>query len=112
MSPFYKKATLRLVLWGWVLTGITCSADVKLPHLISDGMVLQRGRPVNFWGTADPGESVSVSFQRQTATVVAGNDGRWMVSLGPLQSGGPYTLAVTGKNAIKVFCEIAEIDPR
>ena len=102
MSSSCRKATLRLILFGWLLTGITCCADVKLPQLISDGMVLQRGRPVNIWGTADASESVSVSFQNQTATAVAGSDGRWTISLGPLQSGGPYTLVVAGKNTIKV----------
>lgn len=76
--------------------------DMKLPHLISDGMVLQRGKPLNLWGTAEPGERVRISFQNQNASVLAGNDGRWKVEIGPFESGGPYTLTIEGQNKLVV----------
>lgn len=60
-------------------------ADVKLPHLISDGMALERGRPVWILGTADPGEKISVSFHSQAASVAAGSDGTWKLQMGPYE---------------------------
>jgi sialate O-acetylesterase len=75
-------------------------ADVKLPNLISDGMVLQQGMKVNIWGTADPGEHVTVTLQDQRATSVADGKGMWQVKLGPLNPGGPFTLTVAGKNIV------------
>ena len=68
-------------------------ADVKLPALISDGMVLQQGMPAPLWGWADEGESVTVEFQNQKVTATA-KDGKWAVRLKPLKAGGPFTLTV------------------
>jgi sialate O-acetylesterase len=75
-------------------------ADVKLPHLLSDGMVLQQGTKVNIWGTADPGEHVAVIFQDQRANTIADGAGRWELKLGPLNPGGPFTLTVSGKKTL------------
>ncbi|MGH9834627.1 MAG: sialate O-acetylesterase [Blastocatellia bacterium] len=76
-------------------------ADVKLPALISDGMVLQQGVDVPLWGSADEGESVTVEFQNQKVTA-ATKDGKWMVRLKPLKAGGPFTLTISGKNKIEL----------
>ena len=64
-------------------------ADVRLPSLISDGMVLQQGMKVNIWGTADPGERVTVTLKNQQVAGIADGEGRWKVGLGPLVPGGP-----------------------
>ncbi len=77
-------------------------AEVALPRLLSDGVVLQRNRPVRIWGTASPGESVSVSIQGRKGSAVAGGDGRWVVVLDPLKAGGPYELTVAGRNRLVV----------
>jgi sialate O-acetylesterase len=77
------------------------SADVKLPALISDGMVLQQGIDVPLWGWADEGESVTVEFQKQKVTATA-RDGKWVVRLKPLKAGGPFTLTISGKNKIEL----------
>src|SRR5262250_1552566 len=79
----------------------TARADVKLPALISDGMVLQQGMAVPMWGWADEGESVTVEFQNQKVTATA-KGGKWMVRLKPLKAGGPFTLTVSGKNKIEL----------
>jgi len=76
-------------------------ADVKLPALISDGMVLQQGIDVPLWGWADEGESVTVEIQNQKVTAAA-KDGKWMVRLKPLKAGGPFTLTISGKNKIEL----------
>jgi sialate O-acetylesterase len=86
---------------GFVLTAAVCLyADVKLPALLSDGMVLQQGVKANVWGIADPGEHVTVSFNNQQANVVADSSGQWSVKLGPLNAGGPFPLTIVGKNKI------------
>lgn len=61
-------------------------AAVRLPNIISDGMVLQRNVSAPIWGKAEPGERVSVAFGGQTATATASTNGRWMVSLDPLKA--------------------------
>ncbi len=75
-------------------------AEVKLPDVFSDNMVLQREQAVPVWGTADPGEKVSVSFNGQSASATAGKDGRWMLRLKKMTAGGPFDLTVSGTNTV------------
>jgi sialate O-acetylesterase len=80
------------------------SAAVRLPAIISDHMVLQRGAEVPVWGRADPGEKVTVRFGSQNKSTKAGADGRWKTTLN-LQdkTATAATLLVKGdKNEIKV----------
>lgn len=85
-----------------VLPCATALADVKPATLFSDHMVLQRGMSVPIWGTADPGEKVTVSFEGQTRSTIADADGKWMVRLHKLQAGGPFEMNIAGKNSILV----------
>ncbi|MEO7515081.1 MAG: sialate O-acetylesterase [Verrucomicrobiota bacterium] len=78
---------------------LTSSADVRLPALFSDHMVLQRGKTVPVWGWADDGETVTVTFRNQKVSTQA-KDGKWRVNLSSLKAGGPDVLKVTGKNSI------------
>lgn len=78
------------------------SANVKLPSLISNNMVLQQGQPVAIWGTADPGEEVTVSFDGEKRVTTTASSGRWKVELGPLRAGGPWDMKVAGKNTITI----------
>jgi sialate O-acetylesterase len=59
-------------------------ADVRLPIIFSDNMVLQQGKPVKIWGTAAPQESVIVQFQQQTHRTTADINGNWSITLTPL----------------------------
>jgi sialate O-acetylesterase len=78
-------------------------ANVTLPDVISDGMVLQRDRAVPIWGKADAGEVVSVRFSGQTKKTAADNDGRWLIRLGPMRASVvPATMTVAGKNRIEL----------
>jgi sialate O-acetylesterase len=77
-------------------------ADVKPAPLFSDHMVLQSGMPVPVWGTASPGEQVTVTFNGQRQSATAGADSRWMVRLSGLQSGGPFEMTIAGTNAVIV----------
>lgn len=80
----------------------SAGGDVKLPAVIGDNMVLQRHQRVPIWGTADPGEKVTVTFAGQHVTATAKPDGRWVLRLTALAAGGPYEMTVTGKNTVRL----------
>jgi sialate O-acetylesterase len=75
-------------------------ADVTLPALLGDHMVLQRRQPVHIWGRAAASEAVSVSFLGETRSTAADDLGFWSVYLPPAEAGGPFDLSVKGNNAI------------
>ena len=84
-------------------TSAPARADVRLPAIFGDHMVLQEGRPLPFWGKADPGEAVTVSAAGQTARTTAGKDGRWRVTLpAPAADAAraPFTVTIAGRNQI------------
>jgi sialate O-acetylesterase len=68
-------------------------ADVRLPAIFSDHMVLQREVEAPVWGWADAGEKVTVTFAGETKSTVAGADGKWSVKLPklPASAKGPGT---------------------
>jgi len=76
-------------------------ADVKLPAIFSDHAVLQRDMPVPVWGSAAPGENVTVAIAGQTQKATADDQGKWRVTLTPLSVGEPLKLIVEGKNRIE-----------
>jgi sialate O-acetylesterase len=65
------------------------NADVRLPALLSDHMVLQRETPVRIWGWADPGEPVTVSFDGQKTSAIADSAGKWQVFLSLFHGADP-----------------------
>jgi sialate O-acetylesterase len=79
---------------------ISARADVTLPALLADHMVVQRGLPVHVWGMGAPREAVSVSFRGETKTGTADDDGRWSLFLSPGEAGGPFQLSVKATNTI------------
>jgi len=78
----------------------TAGADVQLPRIFSDNMLLQRGVEAPIWGKADPGEKVTVTLGDERASATADENGRWMAKLAPLEAGGPFQLTVEGKNTV------------
>lgn len=77
----------------------TASADVRLPALVSDGMVLQQGVESSVWGWADGEKDVKVTICGQTANARV-VDGKWRADLKPLKAGGPFKMTIAGKNTI------------
>jgi len=72
-------------------------AEVKLPQVIGDNMVIQQGKAVSIWGWADPGETVNVSFGAAKASAKADKDGKWLVRLKEQKaSGTPRDMKVSG----------------
>jgi len=77
-------------------------AQIKLPRLISDGMILQRETNVKLWGWAAPGEIITVGFNKKTFTTTADANGKWMVLFPPQKAGGPYEITFAASNRIVV----------
>ncbi|MCX6132914.1 MAG: sialate O-acetylesterase [Ignavibacteriales bacterium] len=77
-------------------------AQVKLPRLISDGMVLQRDARVKVWGWAARGEKVTVKFLGSTYSATADTMGEWAVQLSGLKAGGPCTMTIDASNSITI----------
>jgi sialate O-acetylesterase len=75
-------------------------ADVKPNPLISDGMVLQQKELVRVWGTAEPGEKITVRFRDVVTTTQADKKGAWSVTLASRNAGGPFPMTIAGKNEI------------
>lgn len=85
-----------------LLVGAT-RAEVRLPAVISDHMVLQAGRKATLWGWADADESITVSIAGQSRTVSpTGADHRWTAEFDSLPAGGPHTLTIAGRNTVQV----------
>lgn len=96
---FVRTWSCLALLATLVLAG-QASAEVRLPAVFGDNMVLQRDMPVPVWGWADAGEKVTVKAAGQTVTAAPGSDGKWSAKLAPLSVGGPITVTVSGKNTI------------
>ncbi len=77
-------------------------ADVKLPSIISDNMVLQQDTPAGVYGWADPGEKVTVKFADKSTATTAGSDGKWLTKLEGLPAGTTGELTISGKNTLTI----------
>jgi sialate O-acetylesterase len=96
-------AAASAIFLATILLPILSNADVKPAPVFSDHMVLQQGMAaVPVWGLADPGEQATVSIADQKQSAAAGADGKWMVKLAYLPTGGPWEMTVTGKNSIVI----------
>ena len=104
MTPSSDCLSTLCVIWLMALVACAARADVSVPSIFSEGMVLQRDVAVPVWGWAGDGEKVTVSVYdggavlAKAETVAA--DGRWRVDLPPLAAGGRYALLVEGRNRI------------
>jgi sialate O-acetylesterase len=95
------KTTLPLSVLAAGLLLLPLHAEVKLPAIFGDHMVLQEGKTLPVWGTAAAGEKVTVTIDADSATTTAGADGAWRVDLKPLPiSATATTLTVAGTNTV------------
>jgi len=78
------------------------SAEVKLPKLVGDGMVLQRDAQVKIWGWASQGEKITIHFIDSTYQTTANKNGEWEVKLSNLKAGGPYSMQINASNSITI----------
>jgi sialate O-acetylesterase len=81
---------------------IVVKAAVHLPAIISDNMVLQQQTKVRIWGSANPGERVTVTLQQKSSSTVADKQGHWETFLATGKAGGPFELTVKGDNLLTI----------
>ena len=99
-----KKLLSLTVCLLFVLSQIM--AQLSVPSFFSDHMVLQREKPINIWGTASAGERISVTLGNAQKSTRTDKNGKWSVSLPPMQAGGPYTLNVKSLKQTLSFTDI------
>ncbi|MBN2512097.1 MAG: hypothetical protein JXB18_04070 [Sedimentisphaerales bacterium] len=95
-------AMRRAAFFVWVCAAIS-TADVRLPAILADQMVLQRNTYVPIWGWADPGEKIAVNGswpEAQEAQSTASTAGKWLTLIKTPNAGGPYILTIKGNNTI------------
>lgn len=95
-----KRVELLLVLS--LLISLPLFGQVRLPRLISDGMVLQRDARVKIWGWAAGREKISVIFHDSVYHASANDKGEWTIVLSGLKAGGPFTMTVKASNTLAI----------
>ncbi len=105
-SPVHPSPGIALSTWIalLLLAGIwqpeIVQAEIRLPHVFGDHMVLQREKPLIIWGWGAPNETVTVRLGAATQTAQANERGEWKVTLPAMPAGGPYTLTVSGSSTV------------
>ena len=100
-NSVYFLRRIVFVAGAFALGQAAVQADVKLPSVFGDHMVLQQGQRLPVWGWAEPGEAVPVAVAGQTKSTKANKKGAWQVRLKPLKaSKTPVPFSVKGKNTI------------
>ena len=84
-----KYITLLLV-----TIGIHAFGQIKLPSLVSDGMVLQQNQATHIWGWASPDEKIRISTRQKTIKTRADKSGKWQAKLPAFSAGGPFDIRI------------------
>jgi len=93
----------KYIIFFFLLLVVFCPvpAQISLPKVITNNMVLQRNKPVAIWGKASANEKVTVSFAGQSKTAVTDKTGNWQVKLNPMVTSAiPGKMIVSGTNTI------------
>ncbi len=89
---------------AWTITLLICAsgltAQIKMPAMFSDNMVLQQKIKIPVWGTAPQSTKVTVQLLAQQKTAKANAEGKWRVNLDAMPAGGPHQLAIIGEDTI------------
>ncbi len=109
-APYYFHSVALFLLNNFIMKKVvvavffcliqTVFAQISLPYIFSDNMVLQRGQKMPIWGFSSPNETIKVAFKKQLKETKANEKGEWMVYLDQEKAGGPYQLTASGKNKI------------
>ncbi len=94
-----QKLIVLVSVLAWTFV-VPAFGAVKVASIFGDNMVLQQKAEIPVWGTASPGEQVTVTLVTDEVTTKADKDGNWMVRLKPREAGGPFTLIVRGENIV------------
>jgi sialate O-acetylesterase len=87
-----------------VLAGITAAAQLKLPALIADNMVLQQQATISLWGWDNPGQQVTIaaSWNKKALHTTTGSNGNWLLELNTPKAGGPFTISIAGSSSATI----------
>lgn len=77
-------------------------ANIRLPKLVSNGMVMQRNTQLIIWGWADPGEKIQVQFAGHVYNTITGTDLKWRIMIPAMNAGGPYQMKIDGNNHLEL----------
>ena len=97
-----KRLIFHLILFFIFFISFSSYSQVRLPKLISDGMVLQRNANVKIWGWAASNERISVDFNQQVYQTTANDKGEWQIPLSGLKPGGPFKMTISASNTITI----------
>ncbi len=99
-----KIAALLILI---ITKSLLIKAQLVLPAIFTDNMIVQREKPLHVWGKSLPGKMVSINFNNQTTSALADTTGNWETAFKPMKAGGPYALSVsTDKEGSKILKNI------
>lgn len=99
--------TMKHLLLSFPLLASLAFAELEMPAIFSDGMVLQRETKASVWGWADPGAEVTASFQGQKHKAKAGKDGKWIITFEGLEAASdPATLEISAGKEKAVISDV------
>ncbi|WP_163400530.1 sialate O-acetylesterase [Flavobacterium fluviatile] len=86
----------------FILISGTMMANVSLPNIFGDNMVLQRNSEVKIWGWGNPKEEIKLvsSWNNQEYKVTANNQAKWELKIKTPEAGGPYRISIKGYNEV------------
>ena len=93
---------IKLLLTFFLANCLNSNAQISLPKLISDNMVLQRDKPIKIWGWASPKEKITVIFNKKSYKTIASENGKWDLALPSQPAGTGYEMLLKGKNEIRI----------
>jgi len=96
-----KNKIIAAIFFSFVIMQ-TITAQVRLPRLIRDSMILQRDSKINFWGWASKNEKIRIKFNGKNFKTTATSDGKWSFQLPPMKAGGPYAMNIDASNHLVI----------
>ena len=105
---FGRKSGSKLctIILSLALTMTATAAELTMPSIFSDHMVLQREQPIKLWGSAGSGEAIDVLFLDKKFSTRADPLGHWTVTLPSMEAGGPFELVVQSREQEKIFTDV------
>lgn len=97
-----KQLNNYLLIVVALLATTSAFCQVRLPKLISNGLVLQRDAKIKIWGWSAPNEEIAIEFINKKYKIEANDQGEWELQLPTLKAGGPYTMKISASNSIQI----------
>ena len=104
MTKLSRFSAIRVTALGLLLPAALAwaNADVRMPHILGNNMVLQREMPLPIWGASEPNQQITVQLGEHKAETRADAWGLWKVTLPAMPAGGPYSMTILGKNKLEL----------